>query len=642
MVVCKPATSLRVRLLGETAITMTMGYMPRALALTGAGAAGLFAGWAAWARQGRVALGAVVDALSDPALVVDARGRLVRANGAWRAALGPDAARTGRPLLDLVAPEGRARCAEVLAAVRTTGVAEAVELIFLAADGARVALVGSINPAPGHPDGGSAAWAVFRPAPDPTRADAAAEARLAYQAFHDPLSGLPNRAFFLGRLAHARARRDGAPIAVLFLDLDRFKVVNDSLGHDAGDLLLSSVGDRLLRAVRPVDTVARLGGDEFVVLLEDIAGVEAAVEIAGRCVDELRGAFVIGRHEVVVTVSVGVALGVPGADGPDADGEDDAGDLLRQADMALYAAKEAGRARHAVFDAAMGAQARERFTLEADLRRGLERGEFVVYYMPIAALGTSRIVGMEALVRWEHPERGLLPPAAFIELAEETGLIADLGWWVLGEACRQARLWRDAYPTDPPTVAVNLAVRQFEHPDLLATVGAALAKAGLEARLLELEITESGVMRAAEANLPTLRALAALGVGVAIDDFGTGHSSLAVLRRLPVGTLKIDRSFIDGLGHDPQDTEIVRAVVALAKTLGRRVTAEGVETADQVARLRELGCDQGQGYHFWRPRPAAAAGALLSADRRAVGDPKVSVAERARDAASTEGLGVHG
>lgn len=539
-----------------------------------------------------------------------------------------------------MAPEGRARCAEVLVAVATTGVAEAVELVFLAADGARVALAGSINPAPARGGRASAAWVVLRPAPVPTRADAAAEARLAYQAFHDPLSGLPNRAFFLGRLAHARARRDGHAIAVLFLDLDRFKVINDSLGHDAGDLLLSSVGDRLLRAVRPVDTIARLGGDEFVVLLEDIADVEAAVEIAGRCADELRGAFVIGRHEVVV--SVGVALGVPGADSPDADGEDDAGDLLRQADVALYAAKEAGRARHVVFDATMGARARERFALETDLRRGLERGEFVVYYMPIAALGTSRIVGMEALVRWEHPERGLLPPAAFIELAEETGLVADLGWWVLGEACRQARLWRDAYPTDPPMVAVNLAVRQFEHPDLLTRIGAALAEAGLEARLLELEITERGVMRAAEANLPTLSALAALGVGVAIDDFGAGHSSLAMLRRLPVGTLKVDRSFIDGLGHDPQDTEIVRAVVALAKTLGRRVTAEGVETADQVARLRELGCDQGQGYHFWRPRPAGAAGALLSADRRALGNQQASVAERAPSAASTEGPGAHG
>jgi len=621
---------------------MIADYTPRALILTGAGVAGLLVGWAARAGRGRLALGAIVDALLDPALVLDARGRLVHVNGAWRAALGPDAARAGRPLLDLVAPEGRARCAEVLAAVATTGVAEAVELVFLAADGARVALAGSINPAPARGGRAAAAWVVLRPAPVPTRADAAADARLAYQAFHDPLSGLPNRAFFLGRLAHARARRDGHAIAVLFLDLDRFKVINDSLGHDAGDLLLSSVGDRLLRAVRPVDTIARLGGDEFVVLLEDIADVEAAVEIAGRCADELRGVFVIGRHEVVVTVSVGVALGVPGADSLDADSEDDAGDLLRQADVALYAAKEAGRARHAVFDATMGARAGERFALETDLRRGLERGEFVVYYMPIAALGTSRIVGMEALVRWEHPERGLLPPAAFIELAEETGLIADLGWWVLGEACRQARLWRDAYPTDPPMVAVNLAVRQFEHPDLLTRIGAALAEAELEARLLELEITERGVMRAAEANLPTLSALAALGVGVAIDDFGAGHSSLAMLRRLPVGTLKVDRSFIDGLGHDPQDTEIVRAVVALAKTLGRRVTAEGVETADQVARLRELGCDQGQGYHFWRPRPAGAAGALLSADRRALGNQQASVAERAPSAASTEGPGAHG
>ena len=621
---------------------MIADYTPRALILTGAGVAGLLVGWAARAGRGRLALGAIVDALLDPAFVLDARGRLVHVNGAWRAALGPDAARAGRPLLDLVAPEGRARCAEVLAAVATTGVAEAVELVFLAADGARVALAGSINPAPARGGRPAAAWVVLRPAPVPTRADAAADARLAYQAFHDPLSGLPNRAFFLGRLAHARARRDGHAIAVLFLDLDRFKVINDSLGHDAGDLLLSSVGDRLLRAVRPVDTIARLGGDEFVVLLEDIADVEAAVEIAGRCADELRGVFVIGRHEVVVTVSVGVALGVPGTDSLDADSEDDAGDLLRQADVALYAAKEAGRARHAVFDATMGARARERFALETDLRRGLERGEFVVYSMPIAALGTSRIVGMEALVRWEHPERGLLPPAAFIELAEETGLIADLGWWVLGEACRQARLWRDAYPTDPPMVAVNLAVRQFEHPDLLTRIGAALAEAELEARLLELEITERGVMRAAEANLPTLSALAALGVGVAIDDFGAGHSSLAMLRRLPVGTLKVDRSFINGLGHDPQDTEIVRAVVALAKTLGRRVTAEGVETADQVARLRELGCDQGQGYHFWRPRPAGAAGALLSADRRALGNQQASVAERAPSAASTEGPGAHG
>ncbi|MBX6342555.1 MAG: EAL domain-containing protein, partial [Thermomicrobiaceae bacterium] len=394
-------------------------------------------------------------------------------------------------------------------------------------------------------------------------------------------------------------------VAVIFLDLDDFKVINDSLGHKAGDQLLVEVGRRLQGCIRHGDTVARLGGDEFTVLLEDIDDIQRAVDVADRIADALSAPFDLDGYEVFVSTSIGIARRVAPGDGPD--------DLLRNADVALYDAKNQGKNRHAVFDPAMTSRAWERIALEADLRHALERGQLRVHYQPVVDLVGGRIVEVEALVRWQHPERGLLPPADFIPLAEETGLIVPIGQWVLTEAARQVRAWQLAHPTEPPLVlAVNLSVRQFQQPDLVDDIARILAQEGLPPTSLKLELTESAALRDEAQAVATLQALRALGVHLAFDDFGTGYSAVSYLRRFPVDTLKIDRSFVDGLGVDPDDTAIVRGVVAFAKMLNLRVTAEGVETAEQLGELRTVGCDCGQGYYIARPLPAEDLGALLS------------------------------
>ncbi len=428
------------------------------------------------------------------------------------------------------------------------------------------------------------------------------EERLRHQATHDPLTGLPNRALLLDRLAlalHRAARRPGM-VAVLFLDLDRFKTVNDSLGHEAGDRLLVALAGRLVAVVRPADTVARRGGDEFTLLLEDLGGEAEAVAVAERVLADLRTPFTVDGQELVVGASVGIALAGGGEGDPAAPAA-----LLHAADLALYRAKAAGRGRHALFSPELRARATARLALEQDLRRALEGGEVVVHYQPEVDLATGRLVGVEALARWRHPQRGLLPPAEFIALAEETGLIVPLGRQVLAAACRQARAWQQALPRDPPLlICVNLSPRQFAHPDLVGDVRRALGASGLARGSLGLEITESVAMGAAEATLATLRALKALGVTLELDDFGTGYSSLAYLQRFPLDRLKLDRSFVRGLGRDPGSGAIVRAVLTLARALGLGVTAEGVETTAQATMLRELGCDLGQGYLFAPPLPA--------------------------------------
>jgi len=431
----------------------------------------------------------------------------------------------------------------------------------------------------------------------------AAEAQLAHQATHDPLTGLPNRTLLLDRLGQAldRARRGEPSGAVLFLDLDRFKEVNDTLGHDAGDRLLIAVAGRLRQALREGDTLTRLGGDEFVALLAGAAGAGEATEVAARLAAALARPFTIAGHEYLVAASVGIVL----ATGAYARAEE----VLRDADVAMYRAKAAGGDGYALFDPAMQAALVAHVALERELRGALDRDEFALQYQPIVDLHTGRVVRVEALVRWHHPTRGLVPPGAFIPLAEEIGFIVPLGRWVLGEACRQARSWRAAGM--PVAVAVNLTTREFQHPGLAGEVVAALAAAGLEARWLRLEITESLAMRDAAATVTTLVALRELGVQVAIDDFGTGYSSLAYLKRLPVDALKIDKAFIDGLGTGEGDTAIVEAIITLAHTLGLQVIAEGVETAAQAEWLRALGCDLAQGYHFARPLPPAELGTLL-------------------------------
>jgi diguanylate cyclase (GGDEF)-like protein len=429
---------------------------------------------------------------------------------------------------------------------------------------------------------------------------------LRYLAGTDPLTGLPNRTLFLNHLEQglARAERWARPVGVLFLDLDNFKVINDSLGHQGGDLLLVEIARRIRACVRDNDTVARLGGDEFTVLVEDIEDENEATALAERVALALRQPVRLGEREIFVSASVGVALSRPGRDGPEA--------LLRNADMAMYQAKANGKARHAVFDQSMEARALARLELETDLRHALERDEFRVFYQPITALADGHIAEVEALVRWEHPVRGMVSPDEFIPIAEETGLIVALGQWVLETACRQGARWRDAHPEEPPIMSVNLSGRQFQHPSLVADIRDVLLRTGLTPRALKLEITESVIMHDAEATIVALHELKELGIQLAIDDFGTGYSSLSYLKRFRVDTLKVDKSFVHGLGQDSMDTAIVRSVVALAKALNMDVTAEGIETHAQRAELLALGCDRGQGYLFARPLPAHELDPLLS------------------------------
>jgi len=419
--------------------------------------------------------------------------------------------------------------------------------------------------------------------------------QLARQAFRDSLTSLPNRSLFMDRLAHAltRTERRGEQLAILFLDLDRFKVVNDSLGHGVGDQLLIGVSQRLASCLRPEDTIARLGGDEFAILIEDVKDDKAPASVADRLTGELQQPFTVEGRDVVITVSIGIAMSTAKRMTPE--------DILRDADLAMYHAKGKGKARYEIFDKSMNAPAQERMDLELDLRNAVARGEFVLHYQPILELPTGRIVEMEALVRWKHPRRGLLFPGDFIGLSEETGLIVPLGRWVLHEACRQTRQWQLATPGLSLAISVNLSARQLQQPGLVEEIAAALRDTRLDPSALRLEITETVVMHDAPATLAKLEALKALGVQLAIDDFGTGYSSLGYLKRFPVDTLKIDRSFVKGIGQNVEDSAIVRAVITVAKSLGLAVTAEGIESADQLEHLRSLGCDHGQGYYFAKP-----------------------------------------
>jgi diguanylate cyclase (GGDEF)-like protein len=431
--------------------------------------------------------------------------------------------------------------------------------------------------------------------------------QLARQAFRDPLTSLPNRALFMDRLSHAltRTERRGEQLAVLFLDLDRFKVVNDSLGHGVGDQLLIGVSQRLAACLRPEDTIARLGGDEFAILLEDVKDDKGPTSVADRLTGELQQPFVVEGREVVITVSIGIAMSTARRMTPE--------DILRDADLAMYHAKGKGKARYEVFDKSMNAPAKERMDLELDLRNAVARGEFILHYQPVVELPTGRITEVEALVRWKHPQRGLLFPADFVGLSEETGLIVPLGRWVLHEACRQTRQWQFAAPATKLAISVNLSARQLQQPGLVDEIGAVLRETRLDPGALRLEITETVVMHDAPITLAKLEALKALGVQLAIDDFGTGYSSLGYLKRFPVDTLKIDRSFVKGIGRDVEDSAIVRAVITVAKSLGLSVTAEGIETADQLDQLRTLGCDHGQGYFFAKPMTSDRVPAFLVA-----------------------------
>ncbi|HYY99630.1 MAG TPA: EAL domain-containing protein [Pyrinomonadaceae bacterium] len=435
-----------------------------------------------------------------------------------------------------------------------------------------------------------------------------AEEQLLHDAFHDALTGLPNRALFVDRLklTLARAKRLGAhQFAVLFLDLDRFKVINDSLGHMVGDQLLIGIARRLETCLRPGDTVARLGGDEFTILLEDIDDVKVALSVAKRVEKELSLPFNLGGHEVFTTVSIGIAPSTTGYDRPD--------DILRDADTAMYRAKSMGKSRHEVFDKEMHARAVNLLHLETDLRRALDRQEFAIHYQPIVALETGLVEGFEALLRWRHSEHGLIPPAEFIPVAEETGLIIPIGQWALQEACRQMREWQEQFPQARDLfISVNLSARQFSNPDLIEQIRQALRTTGLDPLSLKLEITESVVMDNIEQAIEMLNQLRALGVESSIDDFGTGYSSLSYLHRFSSSTLKVDRSFVSRMADHNENIEIVRTILLLARNLGMKVIAEGVETQEQLARLRALSCDYGQGYLFSKPANATTVTKLLS------------------------------
>jgi diguanylate cyclase (GGDEF)-like protein/PAS domain S-box-containing protein len=424
-----------------------------------------------------------------------------------------------------------------------------------------------------------------------------AEETIRHLAYHDGLTGLPNRTLFEDRLTVtlAQARRKKGIAAVMFLDLDRFKVVNDTVGHAMGDQLLQSVAERLRALVRDGDTVARVGGDEFTVLLPEVARVEDAVEVAERILETLRQPWQVNGHEFRITTSIGIAM-CPG------DG-DDAESLIRNADTAMYRAKDGGRDNYKLYTRAMNSRIAERLALESSLRRAVEREEFAVHYQPQVNIETGRIVGVEALVRWRHPQQGLVSPLEFIPVAEETGLIVPLGAWVLRTACTQNRAWQDA-GLPPMRMAVNLSARQFQRHDLLDTVAAALAESGLPPQYLQLEITEGAAMQDVDLTLAILRELKDTGVQVSIDDFGTGHSSLSYLKRFPIDVVKIDQSFVQDLTVDPNDAAIASTIIVMAHALNLKVIAEGVETAEQLAFLRERACDEMQGFLFSRPKPA--------------------------------------
>jgi diguanylate cyclase len=451
----------------------------------------------------------------------------------------------------------------------------------------------------GHAIGRSITYAVERKA---------AEMELSHRAMHDALTGLPNRTLFLDRLKHAvmRAKRHHNPIGVMFIDVDTFKPINDSYGHDVGDQVLVALAGRLADGLRASDTAARFGGDEFMVLCEDVAGPEDVLHIAQRVLRAIEEPVVVGDERLSVRASMGVAI---------ANGRGDTAEsLIRNADAAMYGAKEAGTQLE-VFDDGVRTRVDERLELERQLRRAVHEGDFRLLYQPQVDLRSGEVVGLEALLRWDHPERGLIEPPEFAWLAEETGVMKAIGDWVLEESCRHASEWREAGPGRTPLrICINLSAGQHTDPELAGTIRRVIGEAGIDPACLCLEITESVLMRDAEAAIETLRALKEVGVTIGMDDFGSSQSSLASLKRFPLDVIKVDRSFVAGLGDeapDGEDAAIVKAVINMAHALRLKTVADGVETPEQLEYLKSIGCDIGQGHYLARPRPSEAIGELL-------------------------------
>ncbi|MEH1959940.1 MAG: EAL domain-containing protein [Nostoc sp.] len=424
-----------------------------------------------------------------------------------------------------------------------------------------------------------------------------AQAQLIHDAFHDLLTGLPNRALFLERVERAlmsAKRRVDYIFAVLFLDLDRFKVVNDSLGHMIGDQLLTALARTLENCLRAGDTVARLGGDEFTILLDNLTNIDDVTNVVERIHQALTSAFKLNGNDVFTTVSIGIVLSNASYNRPE--------ELLRDADIAMYHAKTSGKGRHKIFDSTMHTEVRRLLELEMDLRRAIERQEFQIHYQPIVLLENHKIIGFEALVRWQHPQHGLVFPDSFIPLAEETGLILPIGYWVLREACRQMHAWQRQFPVDPPlTISVNISTKQFSEPGLIEKINQIVQETDLESSNLKLEITESVLMGNIQLASFMILQLQQMNIQLHLDDFGTGYSSLSYLHRFPSSTLKIDRSFIAKIGADGENLKIIQAIISLAQSLNKDVIAEGVETVEQLAQLRAMKCKYAQGYFFYKP-----------------------------------------
>lgn len=436
----------------------------------------------------------------------------------------------------------------------------------------------------------------------------ALENRLEHQALHDPLTDLPNRILFLDRLREAleRDKRREGKVTVLYVDLDNFKLVNDSFGHTVGDRLLTRIASRLRTCVRAQDVVARFGGDEFTFLVDDTAGrAGSSLLIAERILQELGAPFQTSNQEVFISASIGIASSVSEEDGPE--------DLLRNADTAMYRAKAKSKASYEVFVPSMSTNSLEQLRLAGDLRRAFERNEFTIYYQPVIEIATGNLVGMEALLRWEHPQRGLLLPTEFLPFAEESGLIIPLGQWVIDEVCYQTRLWQEKRgPASRLRVSMNLSARELQHPTLVQSIIDGLRRHGPDPKGLELEITENVAMEYEDVVSNTLKKLKDLGVALAIDDFGTGYSSLSHLYRLPIDTLKIDKSFIEHLEEDSKAKKITATTVSLARTLDLKVVAEGVETAEQLTHLQKVRCELAQGNYIAKPLTGEAASALIA------------------------------
>jgi diguanylate cyclase (GGDEF)-like protein/PAS domain S-box-containing protein len=538
----------------------------------------------------------VLEAVGQPVIATDLEGKVLYWNRAAEETYGWSSEEAlGRRSRDMTVPKESLEKAEEVVSELRAGRTWSGEVLLRRKDGSYVPVFVTATPlfdARGDPAG------MIGVSSDISERKAL-EAELERRASHDTLTGLPNRPAFVNRLGQAlrrtRPRQNSREVGVLFMDLDGFKTINDSLGHQAGDRLLVTVAERLRKRLRNEDVLARFGGDEFAVLLEDTAGTSEAIRVAQRIAEDLREPFTVDDFQVSVSTSIGITLGT-------AQANDDPERMLRDADVAMYRAKEQGPGRYAVFDPAMQARAQERLELEAELRRALEQGEFVLYYQPEVSLHDGKMVGFEALLRWQHPERGLLKPSAFVPIAEDTDLIAPIGRWVLEEACQQAKRWEEERPlASPMTMEINLSSKQLRRQGLVRTVEEALARADLEAHTLALDMTETVLIRTSEDNTQALDALKEMGVRLGLDDFGTGYSSLSYLKRLPVDRVKVDKSFVKGLGENATDTALVRMIIDLCHTLGVEIVAEGIETSEQAVLLRDMGCDLGQGYYFARP-----------------------------------------